>query len=51
MAEYDGKVDMAKVDVDDVPDAAMKYNVKQIYSIYMLFFFYFSISYGYKFVQ
>jgi hypothetical protein len=27
MAKYDGKVDMAKVDVDDVPDAAMKYNV------------------------
>ena len=27
MANYDGKVDMAKVDVDDLPDLAMNYQV------------------------
>merc|ERR1719223_126085 len=27
MANYDGKVDMAKVDVDDLPDLAMNYQI------------------------
>lgn len=39
MAEYDGKVDMAKVDVDDVPDAAMKYNVNTFFILSICYFY------------